>query len=904
MDSFKALLVLEKPDLVGITESWISTDTVDFEGEYELSGYKMFKKDRIGKKGGGVLMYVKEGLNPIDCELVTEHEMLGIMLKSLKRELYVYLVYRPPHQAIEKDKSLYSYLSTIIKNKLCIIAGDFNCPKVDWKHRTADLEGRQLIDFASDELLTQWVNEATRGNNILDLVFSSEDDMISNLKIEEKLGKSDHNIVKFEINTNFTIRKTSFIKPDFRNANFERLRTEVNRIEKISKTNVEDKWNSLKNTYKTIRNDCVQQKHTRSNKPEQPKWFNNSIAKEIGERQKAYKLSKIYPTQENVKVHKQQCRKVDRIIRKSKLENEQRIAAAAKTNPKVFYAHVNSRKPIKSTIGPLKDRQGNMISSDEGMADLLNEYFASVYTEEDLQQIPSVPILYQGNEPLRKINITVERVREKIKKLNASKSPGPDELYPREIKEVEKELAPHLHDIYKTSLEQRKAVSDWKLQNITPLFKKGSKDDPGNHRPVSLTSVPGKMLESIIAEDITEHLESSNLITDSQHGFRRGRSCLTNLLEFFHDIFSLYDKSRAVDILYLDFKKAFDKVPHKRLMAKVRSYGIIDEVGDWIEDWLTGRKQRVVINGSSSTWRDVSSGVPQGSVLGPLLFIIYINDLDQGTISKISKFADDTKIGINANDIKAVENLQEDLKRIGEWSEIWQMPFNLDKCKVMHIGQRNVEAKYKLLGKELEICNEEKDLGVIITNDLKPSKQCIVVEKKAQKILGYIKRQFTSRKEETILTLYNALVRPHLEYAVQFWSPSLRKDIERLEKVQARATKLVPSIRHISYERRLTHLNLYSLEKRRLRGQLIETFKILKGIDNIDYRKLFTLSSNQTRSNGWKLDLKRFNTQQCGEFFTYKIASHWNKLPAEVVDSSNVNQFKTRLDKILDSTLM
>ena len=903
MDSFKALLVLEKPDLVGITESWISTDTVDFEGEYELSGYKMFKKDRIGKKGGGVLMYVKEGLNPIDCELVTEHEMLGIMLKSLKRELYVYLVYRPPHQAIEKDKSLYSYLSTIIKNKLCIIAGDFNCPKVDWKHRTADLEGRQLIDFASDELLTQWVNEATRGNNILDLVFSSEDDMISNLKIEEKLGKSDHNIVKFEINTNFTIRKTSFIKPDFRNANFERLRTEVNRIEKISKTNVEDKWNSLKNTYKTIRNDCVQQKHTRSNKPEQPKWFNNSIAKEIGERQKAYKLSKIYPTQENVKVHKQQCRKVDRIIRKSKLENEQRIAAAAKTNPKVFYAHVNSRKPIKSTIGPLKDRQGNMISSDEGMADLLNEYFASVYTEEDLQQIPSVPILYQGNEPLRKINITVERVREKIKKLNASKSPGPDELYPREIKEVEKELAPHLHDIYKTSLEQRKAVSDWKLQNITPLFKKGSKDDPGNHRPVSLTSVPGKMLESIIAEDITKHLESSDLITDSQHGFRRGRSCLTNLLEFFHDIFSLYDKSRAVDILYLDFKKAFDKVPHKRLMAKVRSYGIIDEVGDWIEDWLTGRKQRVVINGSSSTWRDVSSGVPQGSVLGPLLFIIYINDLDQGTISKISKFADDTKIGINANDIKAVENLQEDLKRIGEWSEIWQMPFNLDKCKVMHIGQRNVEAKYKLLGKELEICNEEKDLGVIITNDLKPSKQCIVVEKKAQKILGYIKRQFTSRKEETILTLYNALVRPHLEYAVQFWSPSLRKDIERLEKVQARATKLVPSIRHISYERRLTHLNLYSLEKRRLRGQLIETFKILKGIDNIDYRKLFTLSSNQTRSNGWKLDLKRFNTQQCGEFFTYKIASHWNKLPAEVVDSSNVNQFKTRLDKILD-TLM
>ena len=290
-------------------------------------------------------------------------------------------------------------------------------------------------------------------------------------------------------------------------------------------------------------------------------------------------------------------------------------------------------------------------------------------------------------------------------------------------------------------------------------------------------------------------------------------------------------------------------------------------------------------------------------MLGPLLFIIYINDLDQGLMSTISKFADDTKIGINASDDLAVEQLQRDLNKIGDWSEKWQMPFNLDKCKVMHVGHRNGKAKYELLGEELDICNEEKDLGVIITNDMKSSKQCIAVEKKAQKILGYIKRQFTTRKEETILTLYNALVRPHLEYAVQFWSPSQRKDIERLERVQARATKLIPSIRHISYERRLTRLNLYSLEKRRLRGQLIETFKILKGIDNVDYQKLFTLSSNQTRSNGWKLDLKRFNTTQCGEFFTYKIASYWNRLPADVVDSANVNQLKNKLDKVIDAML-
>ena len=652
-----------------------------------------------------------------------------------------------------------------------------------------------------------------------------------------------------------------------------------------------------------IRNECIQKKTVTLNRTEQPRWFSNAIAREIGERQKAYRQSKLNPTPENIRTHRQQCRKVNKMIRKAKLENEHKVATAAKSNPKVFFAHVNSRKPIKNTIGPLEDDQGNIISRDEDMAEILNKYFASVYTVEDLSEIPRVPVVYQGNEPLRKINITEERVREKIRKLNPTKSPGPDELYPRELKEVEEELSPHLCSIYKASLEQRKTVMDWKLQNVTPLFKKGSKKDPGNYRPVSLTSVPGKILESIIAEDIINHLESNKLLGDSQHGFRKGRSCLTNLLEFFHSIFSMYDKSRAVDILYLDFKKAFDKVPHKRLMAKVRGLGIIEEAADWIEDWLKGRKQRVVINGQSSTWREVTSGVPQGSVLGPLLFIIYINDLDLELLSKLSKLADDTKLGINANSDDAIQQLQEDLNKIGEWSQMWQMPFNLEKCKVMHIGHKNKKAKYELLGKELEICEQEKDLGVIISNDLKSSKQCIEAEKKASKILGYIKRQFTTRKEETILTLYNALVRPHLEYAVQFWSPSLRKDVERLERVQARATKLIPSIRHISYERRLTRLKLYSLEKRRLRGQLIETFKILKGIENIDYRKLFSISNNQTRTNGWKLDLKRFNTSQCGEFFTYKIASHWNKLPAEVVNSETVDQFKSKLDKVIDAVM-
>ena len=292
------------------------------------------------------------------------------------------------------------------------------------------------------------------------------------------------------------------------------------------------------------------------------------------------------------------------------------------------------------------------------------------------------PVLkYEGDRPLENIDITIDKVQKKIKQMNKNKSPGPDGFLPRVIKEVEEEIAPHFHRIFRESLAQGQAVLDWKLANVTPIFKKGAKDNPSNYRPISLTSVVGKMLESIIADEIVEFLETNNLLLNSQHGFRHKRSCVTNLLEFFHKMFGIYDESKAIDILYLDFQKAFDKVPHRRLMSKVRALGIRGKVADWIENWLSNRKQRVVINGKASEWVDVTSGVPQGSVLGPLLFIIYINDIDIGLVSKVAKFADDCKLGIDAVDENAIRQLREDLKKLGEWSETWQMPFNIAKKK-------------------------------------------------------------------------------------------------------------------------------------------------------------------------------------------------------------------------------
>ena len=241
---------------------------------------------------------------------------------------------------------------------------------------------------------------------------------------------------------------------------------------------------------------------------QKPKWFDDNISAAIGNRQKAYKIYLAQPSEETKKAHVKKCRVVKTLIRRAKLQNEERVAAVAKSNPKAFFAHVNSTKPIKSCIGPLKNGEGRIVGNDLEMAELLNEYFASVYTEENMSNMPIVQSRYQGSNPLSEINITPAKVREKIKKLNQNKSQGPDNFHPRVIKETLDEITLHLCDIYQSSLESSKVVSDWKLQNTTPLFKKGAKDNPANYRPVALTSVPGKILESIIVDEVVNHLET------------------------------------------------------------------------------------------------------------------------------------------------------------------------------------------------------------------------------------------------------------------------------------------------------------------------------------------------------------------------------------------------------------
>ena len=288
-------------------------------------------------------------------------------------------------------------------------------------------------------------------------------------------------------------------------------------------------------------------------------------------------------------------------------------------------------------------------------------------------------------------------------------------------------------------------------------------------------------------------------------------------------------------------------------------------------------------------------------MLGPLLFIIYINDLDSGIISDISKFADDTKIGKVINSVDDTKDLQEDLDRLSMWARKWQMEFNVDKCKTLSLGNGS-KAEYYLNNKLIAKTECERDLGVLISRDLKPRQQCIEARNKANRMLGFIKRSVSNRTPTVILQLYLALVRPHLDYAVQFWSPHHQVDIDRLERVQKSMTKLIPVIRNRSYEERLAKLNLHSLKRRRARGDMIEVYKWFSGINKGDLNDVLRLAcQDRTRNNGYKLDKFRFRRDVGKYWFSNRVADLWNRLPSSVVGAGTLNCFKSRLDKYMGS---
>ena len=907
----------EKPHIVLITETKLNSSDISTQ-IFKVNNYNIYRKDRVNEDGGGgVALLVHQDLF---SELIPDNlfntETIACKIQYDNQSVLIGCIYRPPSSTSEycsRVNKVIDKLSQYEANQ-CLICGDFNYPKIDWNNNLVNAisESKEQLfyDTCQNNFLFQHVDEFTRQRggdepSMLDLVFSKNELEIENIYYKTPLGNSDHSVLVFDftLERNIEIEEVSIAKKKYFKADYKEMNAfyqEIDWESELSGLSIQDKWNYVSTKNKFICDKLVPEGLESGGNVTKPKWFNGEVRVAINRKVEAWKEHRKKRNNRSFQNYVFLRNKATDVLRKAKFNFEKNIAREVKKGDKAsFYAYARSQTSIKEGVSMVQKRDGSLTTSKKETADEMNLCFQSVFIQEGDELVPR-PETFFNDKLLDDIHFDKKEVNDIMNHLKESSAPGPDIFHPKVLNECANNLAEPFYMIFRQSLDEGELPEDWKQANVTPIFKKGKKSDPLNYRPISLTSVPCKIMEKIIRNRIVEHLESNNLLSIHQHGFRSRRSCLTQLLEYFSEIHDMIDDGDPVDAIYLDCKKAFDTVPHKRLIEKLKSYGIVGKTLNWIKDFLSNRTQRVIIKGVASDTLPVWSGVPQGSVLGPVLFLIYINDLLEGIVSSGKLFADDSKLFKSIKSELDRNILQEDLLKLQAWSRKWLLQFNEKKCKVMHIGRSNPGYEYQMNDTTLEVTVEEKDLGVYVTPDWKCAAHVGKAAAKANSMVGWIGKTFSYMDCEMFRCMYPGLVRSHMEYAVQAWSPQYRKDIEVLEKVQRRATKLIPEIKDKSYEERLKIIGLTTLEDRRIRGDLIEVFKIMHGFENLERKKFFKLSSEvdsrDTRGHKYKIWTPRRKSLTRRQFFDIRVIKNWNSLPPWVVESGSVLNFKVNLD--------
>ena len=499
------------------------------------------------------------------------------------------------------------------------------------------------------------------------------------------------------------------------------------------------------------------------------------------------------------------------------------------------------------------------------MADMLQCQYTSVFSlpKEDYSYLDSN---HDTDNFINDVQFTEEDFINEIDTLSINSAAGPDGIPVIFLKQCKHSISKPMNIFWRNCLDHGITPKTLKTSYITPIFKSGDQGAPENYRPVALTSQMTKIFEKVIRRKLLTFMEDNDLFNPSQHGFRPGRSCLSQLLEHTERLLSYIENNENVDVVYLDFSKAFDRVDHTILIHKLKKYGISGKILKWIISFLTGRTQRVMVNTFLSKESEVLSGVPQGSVLGPLLFLIMIADIDESIRhSFLSSFADDTRIMKGITCITDAFKLQNDLNTIYKWTETNNAQLNGKKFEHLVYGKHNDQKTNSIYltstGSKITTKSTVKDLGVVLSSDLSYEYHIDNIIKKVNGICAWISRVFKSKNPCVLLTLWKVLVLPHLDYCSQLWAPSKKSSIQRLEYLQKAFFKKLKSVDNLNYWEQLKKLKTYSLERRRERYRILYTWYILEGfVPNFNYaKKKGGIHSYHNERQGRKCVLKEVN---------------------------------------------
>ena len=932
-----------------MTETWLKDHK---DAELSVENYKIFRSDRSrikkskrGRLSGGVAVYLHESIaNETEVKLRHSNGKVEILGLYLSREnLYLATIYRQPDDVSGGNRSTFKELREIL-NMLqkslddmgdplpnVLLCGDFNIPEASWLdgsilngNNDSSLAGT-VSNFMDRNFLQQHIDYPThRDGNTLDLVFTNNSSLIHSHQ-SLVTSMSDHKIIECCSTIGTHHHNVQEEKPA-KSSQFDYLNFHSNDIkwDTIAKELNDIDWPSLlldqqpdnmieiitNRIYTVCEKHVPTRKSTRSGKPKIPR------DRRILMRKRKKILDKLSLKMSPIRQAKLNRKLVDielalqHSYKSNRHYNESKAIQAIRSNPKYFYSYAKKFSKSKTKIGPLLDENNMYTSSSKQMADILSEQYQKVFSK------PVNHSVYKDKDSevtssLCDIEFTEQDIIDAIDELSNNATSGPDGISAVLLKACKKVLCKPLYILWRKCLDLGVTPESLKIAHITPIFKDGHQGVASNYRPIALTSHLIKIFEKVVRNNITKYLEDNHLFNTSQHGFRRRHSCLSQLLNHFENIISRLEELNNVDVIYLDFAKAFDKVDHSILMEKLRILGIQGTLYVWIESFLRNRKQKVMVNGFLSDPVLVKSGVPQGSVLGPLLFLIMIYDIDCGLLdSFLSSFADDTRLGMSIKNQDDVIKFQDDLNRVYKWAKDNNMDFNNNKFEAVRYGLNTMlKETTKYFGPDgimIETKTHVKDLGVTMSSDASFCEHVTRTCQKARNMVAWILRTFKTRDRLPMITLWKSLVQPIMDYCSQLWCPTQPSLIKQLEAVQQNFTRKVKVDQKLDYWERLKELKLLSQQRRRERYRILYCWKVVEGIAP-------TIPAIEAKShprNGRTILMKTMDNKTPSYIQKARDASiniHgaklFNLLPKDLRNKTDcsLESFKYNLDKFLSS---
>ena len=923
IDELKTYIDLYKSDIILLTETLPKNPSNQYENVFNIEGFSSFE-DITGR---GVCIFYKEHLNVTILNKINDmyHPSIFMNIKYVNKSFNIGLVYRSPNNDFKENKKLNNQINFASKKlKNLVIFGDFNHPSIDWDYNSCNKNEEhpdsmflfEFIKWKTNQLITKTTHHKPNCKpSTIDLILTKTPDVISNIKHCPPIGKSHHDTLtailipnsnpKNKINK---VEHLKVLKPNFDKANFVAINEYFDKVdwsESLKDLSVEEAWCYIKDKIETAQSLFVPNKYINPNKVRPCSLPNDDTLHSLLKNKRyLFKTYKKIGSKLSLYNYNAARNKVSNKIKQLKTEKEKRIAKNIKSNTKAFYQYISSKVLKKEGIAHLINENNELTTNDKEKCDVINNFFSSVFTTEDPNNVPEFKCDKDIPNPLLNCNVSFEEFEKALLNLNPNKSPGPDNFHPKFLKLTAKTLAKPIKLLFDLTLVEGNLPSDFKIAEVRPIYKKGDKSHAGNYRPVSLTSVICKVMETFIKNSLNNHLINNDLLSKHQFGFVSGRSTVTQLLVTLNEWLFGLDNNVPIDAAYMDFRKAFDTVPHQRLLNKLKGYNITGPILNWISSFLSDRYQFVKINNSCSSKLKVTSGVPQGSVLGPTLFVFFINDLPNVVFdTSIKIFADDTKAYKEIRNNDDVNKLQKAIDEMFEWTQKWLLKFNEQKCKMLHLGNNNTKNEYFIgTGDQripLEKSDLEKDLGIYIDENLNFKEHIKITVKKSNYACYKILKNFTFKDDLILVPLFKSLVRPILEYGNVVWKNCIKKYMNKIENVQRKFTRHIKGLQNTSYEERLKKIKLPSLEYRQLRNDMIQVFKIAKNFyDPVSTNSVFEFANNsRLRGHTFKINKQHTNKSKYKNFFSNRIVNNWNRLPKEIVNAESLNEFKNKFDE-------